>query len=137
MDEAERLLEEFEKASAPSNYDTTAYAACRDAVLAAMRKGGVPEGWQLVPKVPTEEMKAAVLAIESWIQVDEGDGPSTVGMCDGLEAWDEMLAVAPQPPALDRDGVIEACAKVAQGDWLTSKLCEEIAAAIRAMKGQS
>jgi hypothetical protein len=138
MDEAERLLTEYEQAPDTARVQSGIGAAeqrqladiKRAAVLAAMRKaGGVPEGWQLVPKLPTPEMSA-------W---------KNTGMHYPLaeRIWDVMLAAAPQPPALDRDGIIEACAS-AIAELRNGKDADSIACyflnnaidAIRAMKVQ-
>jgi hypothetical protein len=107
-------------------------------VLAAMRKaGGVPEGWVLVPKVPTDKMvRAAEKAY--WEQPGEYEDDTLARF-----AIVAAVAAAPQPPALDSDGIIEACAKVAEDQYHPTTLyygerqaCLMVAAAIRAMKVQ-
>jgi hypothetical protein len=128
MDEAENLLETYAQ-WVMSRKRCPERDQARAAVLAAMRKGGVPEGWQLVPKVPTEEMEEA-----GWIDKED------VCPCDIYTA---MLAAAPQPPALplDRDGIIEACvsaiAELRNGKDADSTACyflNNAIDAIRAMK---
>lgn len=54
----------------------------------------IPEGWQLVPKEPTEEMKMAFHSANEWYE----------NGCDGNRditspsyQWRSMLAAAPQP----------------------------------------
>ncbi len=57
---------------------------------------GVPEGWRVVPVEPTDEMvwagKLALSAANSAMRKGERRAPVT-------EAWQAMLAAAPQPPA--------------------------------------
>jgi hypothetical protein len=55
---------------------------------------------------------------------------------DWCGGWRYPETAAPQPPALDRDGIIEACAK-AVDDLAGVGTSQEIAAAIRALKVQS
>ena len=69
MDEAEKLLQRFETAVIYADNGDGPFRTVGDreeerddaraAVLSAMRKGGVPDGWVLVPVEPTEEMEQA------------------------------------------------------------------------------
>lgn len=64
------------------------------ALLAHIQRGAVPEGWQLVPKDPTDAMRAAVIREQRMLMQAsnglQGDGPA----CDQYRA---MLAAAPAP----------------------------------------
>jgi hypothetical protein len=99
----------------------------------------IPDGWQLVPKLPTE----AMLDAGHDTGCTSGDGTIDEWISGTPEEiYTAMLAAAPQPPALDRDAVIEACAKVAESQYHPTTLyygerqaCLMVAAAIRAMKG--
>ena len=155
MDEAEKMLNEFEfEAVTKARVVATGYVpsikACepgyneaRAAVLAAMRKGGVPAGWQLVPVNVTKEMAHA---LES--NLAECLPPSDVHAENWRKAYANMLAAAPQPLAFDRDSIIEACAEAAAAPiqkWnypahsVVANIAATVAlsqAAIRAMKVQ-
>ncbi|MDE1901478.1 MAG: hypothetical protein KGI37_07540 [Alphaproteobacteria bacterium] len=52
--------------------------------LAPVRRDSLPDGWQLVPKTPTEEMLRAGM---------------NVGYICSIEEYDAMLAAAPSPPS--------------------------------------
>ena len=150
MDEAERLLLAFQAAAidayaqhdGPSELDAER-ERLRAAVLAAMRRGGVPDGWQLVPVNVTKEMAHA---LES--NLAECLPPSDVHAENWRKAYANMLAAAPQPLAFDRDSIIEACAEAAAAPiqkWnypahsVVANIAATVAlsqAAIRAMKVQ-
>lgn len=50
----------------------------------------VPDGWQLVPKEPTQEMvRACASAARAYMQEHGGNSPQVM--------WSAMLAAAPQP----------------------------------------
>jgi hypothetical protein len=166
MDEAERLLNDLiERAEQACRYalkhqngeDVGAEVMARvceeairphlerhghiSAVLAAMRKpGGMSDSWRLVPVKPTaEQMLAADRVTEQRHEFAMGCNKAKINVTN-YEAYSAMVAEAPQPPALDRDGIIEECAKVAEaehacGDYRYEGPAE-IAAAIRAMKVQ-
>lgn len=58
--------------------------------LAEVRKQAIPDGWQLVPKEPTDDMIVAFA--EQWYSKCQCiDDP------DMLDAYKAMLEVAPQP----------------------------------------
>ena len=80
----------------------------------------IPDGWQLVPKEQTQEMRAAaVSAATDTIPVyteDHDCHPNDVGrLCMQLAnpdqmldaAWPAMLAAAPQPPVALVDELVE------------------------------
>jgi len=92
-DAAIKRVAELENMHAGYVQLVNANQAASDAVLAAMRKGGVLEGWQLVPKVPTREMSAAIAELD-WNSKED---------VTWQQGYGAMLAAAPQPPALDRD----------------------------------
>jgi hypothetical protein len=140
MDEAERLLKGYR--SAIQNYEFARRNTRADleydarenirryeaAVLAAMRGGGVPEGYWLAPIQETPEMRAAGNGVPS----------GSAGII-----WEYMRKAAPQPPALDRDGIIEECvsaiAELRNGKDADSTACyflNNAIDAIRAMKVQ-
>lgn len=104
MDEAERLVCELKDAVAcavtmkgPHTIEERAALVDQTtaAVLAAMRKGGVPDGWQLVPKVLTPEMVEATRTAENkYFSM-----PNAAEIEPDQMFWEAMLAAAPQPPA--------------------------------------
>jgi hypothetical protein len=142
MDEAGELVEQFLTdhkwltIGDPGAPTQDRFDKSKAAIIAAIRKaGGVPEGWQLVPVRANTDMGKAFYDA----------APYAMRFFDGYKA---MLAAAPQPPALDRDGIIEACAKVVEGaDYLIVQnmppettardTIKQAAAAIRAMKGRT
>ncbi len=67
------------------HYDTEATDALHHAI--ENMKRGVPEGWQLVPKDPTLEMKI-VGRTTHW---------------KAVEIYKEMLSAAPEPPQERKD----------------------------------
>lgn len=75
--------------------------------LAALPAAAVPDGWQLVPKEATAEMKRAALEIV-------GSGPIHV-LIGAM--FSSMLAAAPSPQAT---GAVVASDK--QGDWLLDEV---------------
>ncbi len=135
----------------------------RASVLAAMRKaGGVPQ-WQTIDSAPKDGKSILTVGVDSQ-SVNEtrwlSPGPffraanAAFHKPDGWywSGWDgpvgpvtpthwlpmPTFAAAPQPPALDRDAVIEACAKaVEMYDCTISRVyIRGAAAAIRAMKSK-
>lgn len=59
--------------------------------IAAMEAQGVPDGWQLVPKEPTQEMCAA-----------DFDCEDSIGIDSARTCYKAMLASAPPAPQSDR-----------------------------------
>lgn len=67
------------------------YAAPQTALKAGQ---AVPQGWQMVPAEPTNEMWAAVNKLDDEMYAGSFDGKG----CSILQAWRCMLESAPQPP---------------------------------------
>jgi hypothetical protein len=161
MDEAEALDLLAEYVEWRDAGDEIKTAEAKVAVIAAMRKaGGVPQ-WQTIDSAPKD---ARFLAYQDgeiysckWREAEpDGDGGCWQEgwhdlVNDTIEApthWLPMpaFAAAPQPPALDRDGIIEGLA-LTLGNILAEfqisvpperqeELRQRLAsAAIRAMKG--
>jgi hypothetical protein len=133
MDEAERLLDEYRDSLQPRTPDIRTDVARRDkaraAVLTAMRKaGGVPE-WQTIDSAPKDGRYVDVWSIDPeygfgfrtanafWKDGDWHQRHWGKLMGSTITHWMEPPtgpgAAAPKPPALDRDGIIEACAQKA------------------------
>jgi hypothetical protein len=184
MDEAERLLDKLTSlwddacADIATGPHVAAYREHKAAVLAAMRKGGVPqwrtdmenapEGphlrgiWINVVKPNTSEPAGRYLDVYAGSIDDETgefrtiNGDDTGWPTDEFTLWCPLPeeAAALQPPALDRDAVIEACAKKIEANLFllsigtpgdgpftrqsqtVKEVIEQAAAAIRAMKVQ-
>ena len=72
------------------------------AELAALKaKTAVPDGWQLVPKKPTPEMRTAAISVEIY-----ADSPAIADCLTWAEAeaiYKGMLAAAPAQPAAQED----------------------------------
>lgn len=87
MKEAERLVSELIDAAHGTvlNEDQSREDEVRAALLAHIQRGAVPEGWQLVPKAPTEEMLLSGMG-DDW--------PEDVYLRD---AYELMLSAAPAP----------------------------------------
>jgi hypothetical protein len=66
----------------------------------------VPEGWMLVPVVPTEAMKkAGGHANSEWLNDNAPIGEARYAT--PMESvWRDMLAAAPKPPAPKRDAKV-------------------------------
>lgn len=83
QDSAEREQHSYVAAA-----EATVVPLCRlSATLQPAQPDAVPEGWQIVPKVPTPEMVAAYWKERN----DSGGAPSFVW------EWNAVLAAAPQP----------------------------------------
>lgn len=64
--------------------------------LSAMQAQSVPDGWKLVPKVPTQEMvRAGASAARAYMQEHGGNSPHVM--------WSAMLAAAPQPERKNKE----------------------------------
>jgi hypothetical protein len=165
MDEAEKMLAEyvetladFGRASMGDDLHTDPsfdaaeavwkHTVAERAVLAAMRKaGGVPQ-WQTIDSAPKDGFFLAWSPdypdiVKCW-RADLFHAARKPGTPQHLTAnhWTHWRPIdtpaAPQPLALDPNGIIEACAKVAES--MPSKagqgypLPQDTAAAIRTMK---
>lgn len=84
MKETERLAQAYADAVLLGDGNDEARAA----LLAHIQRGAVPEGWQLVPKAPTEEMLLSGMG-DDW--------PEDVYLRD---AYELMLSAAPAPDEL-------------------------------------
>ena len=96
---------------------TTLYTAAQ-AQLDAGGAGGVgpllaaPNGWQLVPVEPTKEMKAAAVKFANGNAVYKNVSAGVLEVEEGIygEAYEAMLAAAPQPPAQALHALKQVCA---------------------------
>lgn len=78
------------------NEDQSREDETRAALLAHIERGRVPEGWELVPVEPTDEMLAV------WLTPEQRDGGKSGGNMQpwsrALRFYDAMLAAAPAEP---------------------------------------
>lgn len=68
---------------------------------AAVQQVTAPDGWQLVPAEPTKEMKAAAVKFANGNAVYKNVSAGVLEIEEGIygEAYEAMLAAAPQPAA--------------------------------------
>jgi hypothetical protein len=135
MTDNEALLDEYERAVAMyqnaksvnerANHTRTAVKA-RAAILDAMTRPAVPDGWVLVPKVPTNEMLTALWGYEFSCENDA---------FQAVDCYTSMLAAAPAAPVASRDDVLEEAAQKLENSPVMEIQRTDAAAAIRAMKG--
>lgn len=129
-------------------HDVHAAGAALEAAAPHFRAAPVvPEGWRLVPVVPTEEMLRAGHQQIDWCRDGQDTrfgeplrGPIVGTTCkqDLLDAWSDMLSAAPTPPReggeMAKSGDIvsftPAGVTIGPGDWKTAPeiLLDQIAA---------
>lgn len=93
---ARRKALEQAKKDAIAEWNTRAALAAASAQPVA-----VPDGWQMVPVDPTKEMKAAAVKFANGPAVYKAVAAAALEIEEGIygEAYEAMLAAAPQPPA--------------------------------------
>ena len=72
--------------------------ACRAAMLQAGNSPVTPDGWVMVPKVPTEAMcETGHIGVDVYTGLaTEGDGYYSIGGEDAARVWELMIAMAPK-----------------------------------------